>query len=154
MPDFERSMNTLVSKVYRDVEMLENQMLSASSLNLRIGEIHMLEALQQDGRDGMATIGELSEIFSISPPSVTTTVNKLEAKGFVKRCRCDSDGRVVEVHLTQKGSKAERAHRYFHRTMVRKIAAELSEAEKDALVKGVTKLDLFLQDSLKKYETI
>lgn len=153
MSSFEQSINILLVKIYRDLDSLEEQMLSASSLNLSISEIHMLDAVQHAGpEEGAATISELSEFLSISLPSVTMAVNKLEAREFVERRRNQQDGRVVRVHLTQKGRKAERAHRYFHRTMVREIAAELTSAEKQSLIKGVTKLDLFLQNNIQKYK--
>ena len=151
MPSFEDSMNTLLVDIYKDVDLLEEQMLTASRLNLSISEIHMLEAVEHAAADGAATISDLSEYLDISLPSVTLAVNKLAAKGYVLRQKGNADGRVVTVVLTQMGRKAERAHRYFHRTMVREIAAEMSDGEKEALISGIRKLDGFLKRNIQKY---
>ena len=151
MPSFEDSMNTLLVDIYKDVDLLEEQMLTASRLNLSISEIHMLEAVEHAAADGAATISDLSEYLDISLPSVTLAVNKLAAKGYVMRQKDNADGRVVTVVLTQMGRKAERAHRYFHRTMVREIAAEMSDGEKEALISGIRKLDGFLKRNIQKY---
>ena len=127
-------------------------MLTASRLNLSISEIHMLEAVEHASSDGAATISDLADYLDISMPSVTLAVNKLAAKGYVLRQKGKTDGRVVTVVLTQVGRKAERAHRYFHRTMVREIAAEMSEGEKEALISGVRKLDGFLKRNIGSVE--
>ena len=152
MQAFEDSMNTLLVGIYRDLDLLEERMLNASRFNLSISEIHMLEAVQNTAGENGATISELSEYMSIRLPSVTATINKLEAKGCVLRQKNSADGRVVQVKLTQKGRRAERAHRFFHRSMVREIAQELTAGEKDALMKGVTKLEQFLQKNILKYD--
>ena len=152
MSVFEESLNTLMVDIYRDLDLLEEQMLDASKLNLSISEVHMLEAVQNAGADGLATISELSDYLSISLPSVTLCVNKLAGKGCVEKRKNRSDGRVVEVELTKQGRKAERAHRYFHRSMVREIAAEMNETERAALMQGITKLDGFLKRNIEKYK--
>ncbi|MDL2295067.1 MarR family transcriptional regulator [Ruminococcaceae bacterium OttesenSCG-928-D13] len=152
MQTFENSMETLIVGIYRDLELLEERMLNASKLNMGIAEIHTLSAVQAEGGEDGATISVLAEHMGITMPSVTAMVNKLEAKGCVQRFKSPSDGRIVQVRLTEKGRRAEVAHRYFHRTLVRAVAAELSEAEKDALMSGVTKLDRFLKDNINKYD--
>lgn len=151
MAAFEDSMNTLLNGIYKDLDVLEGKMLNASNMNLGISEIHMLEAVQNAGCEGAATISELSDYLDISLPSVTLCINKLAAKDYVLRQKSPSDGRVVQVVLTAKGRRAERAHRYFHRSMVREITAEMPEDEKAALMRGVTKLDLFLKRNIEKY---
>lgn len=152
MPAFEDSLNTLLLDIYRDLDMLEEKMLNASKMNLSISEIHMLEAVENAGADSVATISDLSEYLAISLPSVTLSINKLVTKGYVTRQKSTVDGRVVLVALTAKGRKAERAHRYFHRSMVREITAELNDAEKASLMQGVAKLDGFLKKNIKKYD--
>lgn len=151
MGSFEDSLSSLLENLYRELNELEEKMLTASKLNLSISEIHMLEAVQNAGGGEGATISELSEYLAISLPSVTLSVNKLVKKAYVTRQRCREDGRVVRVALTKTGRKAERAHRYFHRSMVREIASGMNENEKLALVHGIEKLDGFLKKNIEKY---
>jgi DNA-binding MarR family transcriptional regulator len=148
---FEKSMEKLIVGIYRDLELLEKRMVKAGSLNIGISEMHMLDAIREKSDANGATISELSDFLGIRMPSVTAAVNKLEGKGFVQRCKCEEDKRIVYVRLTQKGERAEVAHRYFHRTLTRAVAKELSDTEKEALIIGVTKMDLFLKDNLKNF---
>lgn len=128
-------------------------MLRAShSLPLSISEIHLLDAIACAGNGNAPTISDISDFLDIRLPSATAGVNKLAAKGYVEKEKCGSDGRIVRVRLTRQGRRAESAHRYFHRNMVRTVTKELSEDEKGALLKGISKLDRFLDQNIKKYE--
>lgn len=153
MDSFERNLNNLLVKVYRSLEKLEEGMLKASkNLNLSISEIHMLEAVQVAAGENGASISDISEQLDISLPSVTLAVNKLVKKGYVTKNKCTGDGRVVRVTLTREGRRAERAHAYFHRQMVRAVSAEMTENERETLLKGVAKLDDFLDRNIQKYK--
>ena len=154
MNQFEFHLNDLLTRGYRSVELMEEQMLrSSKNLNLSINEIHLLEAVgggknEESGR----SISELSSRMGIRLPSVTAAVNKLAAKGYVEKRKAESDGRVVYVYLTKLGRKADLAHRYFHKKMVSSISASLTEEEKSAMLKGMEKLSRFFDDNLKKKE--
>lgn len=136
--------------IYRDLEQLETQMLDGTNLNLSISEIHMLEAVQRVSEGGGVTISKLSEHLGISLPSVTLSINKLEKKGYVTKQKHEKDGRVVLVEFTKQGRKAERAHRYFHRSMVREVTELMTDDEKDALMHGIAKLDTFLKSKIQE----
>ncbi|MFR1474388.1 MAG: MarR family winged helix-turn-helix transcriptional regulator [Hydrogeniiclostridium mannosilyticum] len=94
MNQFEFHLNDLLTRVYRSVELMEEQMLrSSKNLNLSINEIHLLEAVgggtnEESGR----SISELSSRMGIRLPSVTAAVNKLAAKGYVERERRKATG--------------------------------------------------------------
>ena len=155
MNALEFNLNNLLTKVYRSLEKLEAEMVRASrNLDLSINEIHMLEAVELASQDEEATITDISTFLDISLPSVTLAVNKLIKKGYVVKKRCDGDARMVRVSLTREGRRAERAHRYFHRSMVRSVMRELTAEEKAALVKGVSRLDTFLDQNIQKYKVI
>ncbi len=153
MLPIEDSLNALLVDIYRDFELLEERMLHASRVNLSISEIHMLEAVRQAGGGEGATISALSEMLSIRLPSVTLSVNKLERKGFVTKHKDPADGRVVKVMLSREGGKAERAHRYFHRKMVREIVEMMDEEEKRTLMRSIGKLDAFLKKNIAVYSS-
>ena len=145
MDSFETRLNDLLVRAHRSLEIIEGQMLrEGSGLNLTISEIHLLEAVGPPAKDKPGTtVSEVSEALGISLPSVTLAVNKLVAKGYLTKQRSGTDGRVVYLRLTRSGQKAEHAHRYFHRRMVRAIAAGLSAEEKQSLMKGIENLNAF-----------
>ena len=76
---------------------------------------------------------------------MTIAINKLLKKGYVEKQKCEKDGRVVFVKLTRLGTKTNAAHQYFHQSMVRNIVKDLTTEEKDAMMKGISKLDSFFK---------
>src|SRR4051795_10847806 len=54
-------------------------------------------------RNGDLTVGELAALERVQPPSMTRTVNALEAGGYVKRHAPQTDGRQGVVVLSQQG---------------------------------------------------
>jgi DNA-binding MarR family transcriptional regulator len=56
-------------------------------------------------RGAAATPFELSKLLGIDTGLMTRTLDKLEAKGLLKRSRSDDDRRVVNLTLTEKGEE-------------------------------------------------
>ncbi len=154
MASFESQLNSLLVRAYRSIEQIEEQQLSSlRRMNLTIGEIHLLEAVgaPREYPEGK-TISEISDCLGISLPSVTLAINKLVKKGFVEKQKSQRDGRMVHVRLTALGNKVNRAHEYFHRKMAASIAGDMEEDEKAALLRGMGKLNAFLDRNLHKQE--
>lgn len=143
-------LNELLVTTYRAIRTIEETMLSdLSHENLSISEMHIIEAIGSlsgdRGRERGRTITEIAQMQSISLPSVTVAVKKLERKGYVYKSRCPEDGRRIYVHLTELGLRADISHRYFHRQMVHAVARAMPEADKDALIEGLSVLNNFFQ---------
>jgi DNA-binding MarR family transcriptional regulator len=97
--------------------MANNIMDTAASL--RLSSVRLARLLRQhDGsglspsmaslaamlsRHGRMTLGELAVREHVSKPSVTRIVEKLEAKGVLRKVDCDRDGRVTYAELTDAG---------------------------------------------------
>ncbi len=140
-----RRMDEMLTKVYRSIIKVEEQMLSdLSGGKLTLGEMHMLESIgKRRGTD--VTVTDIAQDLEITLPSVTATVKRLERKGYVKRDRSSVDARRVHVALTDVGLRAEIAHRYFHRKMIRELTAELNTQEKAAILAGLEKMNGFIR---------
>ena len=65
-----------------------------------------LFALRQLKEKGPMTMGELSELISVTHGVATRMVDRLLKKGMVERRRNDSDRRVVTISLTGLGERA------------------------------------------------
>ena len=140
--------NDLLVTAYKSVIKVEELILQdMSNSDLSISEMHMLESIGKDPSAGM-TIGGIAQALGITLPSVTIQVQKLEKKGYVTKERNAFDARSVHVKPTEKGRRAEVAHRYFHRQMVRAITKGMDENERVALMQGLTKLNAFLTDKI------
>lgn len=151
---FENQLNELLSGTYRELELLEGKMLQEKSrMDLTISEIHVLDAVGPNvkGHPGRS-ISEVAEALDITLPSATLAINKLVRKGYLEKNQSTSDRRVMHVQLTRMGKKAEHAHRYFHRNMVRNVVDGMSEDEKAALLKGVQKLYDFFYSKIHENE--
>ena len=145
MEPFLIELNELLVGTYQSIVEVEERMLrDLSNSRLTITEMHVLECIGQGAETGR-TVSDIAQRLRITPPSATVSIKRLESKGYVVKDRCAADARRVYVRLTREGRRAEVAHRYFHRQMVRAIADTMDAAERRALLKGIKKLDAFLK---------
>jgi len=152
MDEFSIKLNDILVETFRSILKVEEQMLKQSSkIDLSISEMHLIEAVGKNGNQGR-TISDIAEDLSITLPSVTIAINKLVKRGYVQKVKCKNDGRVVFVSLTPLGSKMDAVHRYFHKSMVRNVAKDLTEEEKSAMLKGIDKLNTFFNKKLEAME--
>lgn len=96
------------------------------------GQDQIMLALERD--DGQ-TPGQLAARIGVRPPTITKTINRLQAQGFLEKRSSETDARQAHVFLTDLGRDAMRA-----------IEKSVRKTEKQAL-KGLDKKD---QKSLTK----
>ncbi len=74
----------------------------AASLGLYFGQPTILEYIS---KNEFCTQKELAEHLHISPPSVATTLKRMEKSGFIERKSDDFDSRKKRLVVTEKGKK-------------------------------------------------
>lgn len=79
--------------------------------------------------DGL-TPGALAQRLGVKAPTMTRTIGRMEAQGFVFRRADDRDARLTKVHLTEEG-----------RNTVERIAGATAECEQEA-VRGLSNKEL------------
>ncbi len=94
----------------------------AEELGITVSQLSVLWSLWQG--DGVLT-SKLIEGTDLDGGTITGVIDRLEAKGFVRRERDAEDRRVVRVFLTAAGRKLE--------TPLRRIVAEIEERALDGL---------------------
>jgi DNA-binding MarR family transcriptional regulator len=72
------------------------------ALGITLPQLVVLRAIRMLGE---VTTGKLSAAASLSPATVTTILDKLEARGLVVRYRNAEDRRVVHSKLTERGAQ-------------------------------------------------
>lgn len=150
MDAFCESLNELLVNAFRSVLKMEEQMLRGmGALKLSITEMHLLEVVGQDAGAGR-TVSETAKKLSLTVPTVTVAVNKVEKKGLLRKTKAVDDGRSVILTLTELGQKVDRIHHHFHENMVKSIAKDMDEAEKAALLKGMRQLNVYFDRKLTK----
>ena len=126
-------------------------MRHSGKLDLTINEMHLIEYVGRSMPRGM-TIRELAQQLNIKSPSVTVAVQKLEKKGYVTKTACAQDGRAVRVQLTRAGRRVDAYHQYYHRMMTKRIAQDITEDEKEMLIRAVRNLNMHFVESLEEQE--
>src|SRR5215510_9563331 len=85
----------------------------------------MLALSNEDGQ----TPGQLAARLGVRPPTITKTINRLQAQGFLDKRASETDARQAHVFLTDPG-----------RDTIRSIEKSVRKTEKQAL-KGLDKKD-------------
>ncbi|MEJ6782235.1 MarR family winged helix-turn-helix transcriptional regulator [Aminobacter sp. Piv2-1] len=86
----------------------------------------MLSLHEEDGQ----TPGQLAARLGVRPPTITKTINRLQAQGFLEKRASDTDARQAHIFLTEVGHNAIRA-----------VEKSVKKTEKQAL-KGFDKKDV------------
>lgn len=141
--DLTLRLNGLLVEAYNGINKVEENALRRTGDDvLSISEFHILECI---GKNVNCTVGDIARLLSVTLPTVTVAVNKLEKKGCVIKSKNEKDGRIVNITLTKFGRCMNSAHRYFHESMVREVCKEMNQQEIDALINCLEKLNRFLK---------
>lgn len=100
------------------------------------GHMSLLGMLQQ--RPYM--LNELAERHSVSSPTMSSTVNTLEERGWVKRERSTEDRRVVWVSITPQGIEVLDEIQHHVAQRIAALLDGLSDADQQHLIDGLTVL--------------
>ena len=141
--DYNRINDYLVD-IFNRVQVIEETSLITSQFSdVSLKEMHTIEII---GKNNNLTPSDIARELMLTLGTVTTSLNKLEAKGYIERKRSKLDRRVVHLTLTKKGKLLDRLHRKFHKNMVIHIAEDMNEQEFEALAQGLKNLHKFLEE--------
>ena len=90
--------------------------------------------------NGSATPKQLAQTLGASPPNVTVLIDRLVERGLLQRQRSDTDGRAMNLRLTDKGLDLARRAQRVSQTMEGSLLAPLSAAERAMLGELLLKL--------------
>lgn len=152
MESFSSKLNDVLVDTFGNILKFEEDLLkSSANTDLSISEMHLLEDVGKNKPDGK-TISDLAASQKITLPSVTIAINKLVKKGYVVKEKSQMDGRVVYVRLTDKGLRIDKIHQYFHMKMVKEITEQMTDDEKEVLIRGMEKLNDFFTKKISRLE--
>ncbi|GLB80469.1 fatty acid biosynthesis transcriptional regulator FabT [Streptococcus alactolyticus] len=141
--DYNRINDYLVD-IFNRVQVIEETSLRTSQFSdVSLKEMHTIEII---GKNTNVTPSDIARELMLTLGTVTTSLNKLEAKGYIERKRSKLDRRVVHLTLTKKGKLLDRLHRKFHKNMVIHIAEDMNEQEFEALAQVLKNLHKFLEE--------
>jgi DNA-binding MarR family transcriptional regulator len=103
-PDLEVEPLHVLSRVARLAAVLDDRRAAAFvEHGLQGHEFDVLSALRRSGEPFELTAGELAALTHVTSGTMTSRLDRLEARGFVDRRADPSDGRLVRVRLTAEG---------------------------------------------------
>lgn len=138
--------NDLLTGTFNSILRIEEQSLNNRIMQgLSITEVHTLVAIGLHEQNPMSVVAAR---LGVTLATLTTAVNKLESRGFVKRVRDEVDRRKVLVSLTLQGKKVFRAHELFHHRMLDEALQGLSEEEELVLIKSLGKVKSFFDSTM------
>lgn len=108
-------------------------------IGLHGGQVFVLNSLWENDGQSQA---DLVRNLKVSPPTINNMVVRLSNSGFVELKKCGKDGRLMRVHLTEKGSQIKPKVEEQWLKLEESMFSELSETEKlmfSLLLKKITK---------------
>lgn len=114
------------------------------SLGLYAGQDQIMLALASE--DGQ-TPSQLAAKLGVRPPTITKTINRLMAQGFLEKRASDQDARQAHVFLTETGQEAIRAIEKSVRRTEKQALRGLDKKEQKALAKLLRRVETNLSQN-------
>ena len=141
-----RTLNELLVNLFNYImDMEAKAIITEEFKDITNNDMHIIEAIGVEEPRNMSVIANK---LNITLSTLTTNMNGLEKKGYIRRERSREDKRVVYITLTEKGRKAFYHHRDFHKKMIRAMVKDLSKEELEILYRCLTNLDIFLSSDM------
>ncbi|MCX5207809.1 MarR family winged helix-turn-helix transcriptional regulator [Kitasatospora sp. NBC_00240] len=112
---------------------------------LHLGQNLLLAALwEQDG----STPGEVATALHVTTPTVVKMATRMTTAGLLTRRRDDRDHRLVRLWLTDAGHALQEPVEAERRSLEEKVTADLTDAEREALLSALAKIHRSASDLL------
>ena len=139
--------NDLLVNLFKDILYLEERALSRGRFcNLSMNDWHVIEAVGTGEKTGEPeSMSQIAKKLSVTVSSLTTAMNGLYRKGYIRRRHGEKDRRVVFVSLTEAGHAAYEHHAAFHKQMIEAIIDDQTPEQLEVLVASLSRLMEFFR---------
>jgi DNA-binding MarR family transcriptional regulator len=133
-PDLDTSPVLVIGRIHRIAAALTPELVAVYARHgLGEGDFDVLATLRRQGAPYALTPGELGERTMVTSGAVSKRVDRLEARGLVKRRPSPSDGRSRTVVLTPRGRRLIDVAMEEHVANEARLLAGLDPADRTAL---------------------
>lgn len=140
--DSYKTINNILVHLFNEIWALEEKAIITEEFkDITNNDMHIIEAVGLEGNNMSAIAKKLK----ITVGSLTTSMNSLVNKKYVSRQRSETDRRVVNIMLTDKGVKAYNHHNEFHMQMTDAVVKRLNDEELPVLIKTLDGLSDFFR---------
>ena len=141
--DAYETINDVLVNLFNEIwKQEEEAIITEEFKDITNNDMHIIEAV---GLSGKSTMSMVAKKLGITAGSLTTAVNSLVNKKYVVRKRSEEDRRVVFIGLTEKGVRAYKHHKEYHRQMTNAVIEKLDEEEIPILLKTLNGLSEFFR---------
>jgi DNA-binding MarR family transcriptional regulator len=141
-----QDLNYFFETTFNKILAWEERALQKTNLQrLTVKEAHIIEACKTLEEQNHNTMSHVASKLSITQGALTTAVNTLVRKGYLKRGSNPHDGRIVYIFLTEKGLVAYQKHKTFHNEMIKQVGDQLDEESLTTLTDSLKKLSIFFE---------
>ena len=140
----DQEINDSLVRIYTGIMWIEeNELRKSKFSDLTMKEMHAIHAISMYDQKSAS---QVAKELHLTPGTLTTTINRLEKKGYVTRIRSEVDRRVIRLGLTKKGRVIYRSHEAFHNMMVKSFLKDLDAKEITIIEKALRNLEGFLKE--------
>ncbi|MCI5944293.1 MAG: MarR family transcriptional regulator [Eubacterium sp.] len=141
--DAKKTINKMLVYTFHQIlELEEKAIITEEFKDISNNDMHIIEAIGLGKGKRMSAI---ARELKITVGSLTTSMNSLVYKGYVARERSQTDRRVVNVYLLDKGIAAYKHHEKFHDEMTEALMSQFTEEELAVWVKALDTLTDFFE---------
>ncbi len=101
---------------------------------------------------GIATPSDLSALCYVNRSAITAMIDRLVAKGYVKRLRDELDRRVVLLEATEKGNAVFAEVEVNVRNYVQSILQQLDAEDIESFIKTYEKIADIIKENMRRVE--
>lgn len=146
MEDTRHTLNELLVNLFNFILLIEEKNLQDQGVKLSMTEVHILEAVKKSSSNMMSAIAKR---LMVTQGTLTVSTTKLVKKGYLERCKDESDKRIVRLVLTDKAMNVLKIHNEFHEKMIDRLLNELNIDKEQELILSLKNLMNFFKDNYK-----
>ncbi len=150
MTGTKHTLNELLVGLFNYILFLEERNLKKQGIPLSMTEVHLLESIAKASDNTMSHIARRS---MITQGTLTTSIKKLEQKGYVKRIKDESDRRVIRLNLSEPAYDILKIHDRFHEEMIDRAIADLGLEENQNLIDSLNRIMDYFREQYPEDET-
>ena len=112
-------LNQMLVETFNQILVLQETFINQhAELSVTMNEVHLIEAIE---RFGSPTMAQVSQYMLVTPGTLSTSIKRLEKKGYVTRRQNTDDRRVYHLSITAQASRVLAIHQDFHQRMIEGI---------------------------------
>jgi NAD(P)H-dependent flavin oxidoreductase YrpB (nitropropane dioxygenase family)/DNA-binding MarR family transcriptional regulator len=136
-------LNAVLARLFQTIPpILEDAARRASAGRISGSEMHVLTEI---GLGKAKTMTQVAVGLRISVGALTTAIDKLVKKGYVRRFGVPEDRRIVKLELTAEGAALARVHAALREEMVETAFGALSEEQRSLLLLSLENVEEYFR---------